>query len=84
VAVLAVTIAEWPRNDRETIRVRIDSFNGRDIIDVRSWYTDKAGELRPGRAGLTVSIKHLPDLADALTKALVEVEARGLLSETAA
>src|SRR6266702_4403810 len=31
-----VVIAEWPRNDREIVRVALDRFNGRFTIDLRS------------------------------------------------
>jgi hypothetical protein len=63
-------IAEWPRNAREVIRIRLDTFNGHDIVDLRTWFRAEDGSLRPGRAGLTLSTRHLPALADALTKAL--------------
>ena len=77
-------IAEWPRNNRETIRVSIDQFNGRDVVDVRSWYTDKSGELKPGRSGICLSVAHLPELADALNKALAAAHESGLFTTEAA
>jgi hypothetical protein len=76
---LPVTLAEWPRNSRETLRVRLDTFNGQTIIDCRSWWSDAAGELRPGKSGLTLAVRHLPDLADALAKALAHARNTGLL-----
>lgn len=80
----AVTIAEWPRNSRETLRVRLDQFNGRDIIDVRSWYEAKDCELKPGRAGICLAVSHLPRLVAALTEALEEAERRGLIERSSA
>jgi hypothetical protein len=78
---LPLTIAEWPRNSRETIRVRLDRYNGQVVVDCRSWWRDSAGELRPGRGGLTLSAKHLPALADALIGALAEAHRLGLATE---
>ena len=74
-------VASWPRNGRETIQVALDRYQGRDVIDVRVWWTDTNGELKPGRSGLTVSVRHLPNLAAALTEALAVAEQRGLLDE---
>ena len=48
-------IAEWQKNSRETLRVRLDEYQGQRVIDCRAWYADKAGNLKPGRGGLTVS-----------------------------
>jgi hypothetical protein len=67
---LPLTVAEWPRNARETIRVRLDRFNGRHTVDVRCWWTDKNGELKPGRSGITISVRHLPQIAQAFADAL--------------
>lgn len=74
-----ITIAAWPRNSRETIRVCLDLYNGRPVIAARCWYTDNDGELKPGRAGLTLSINHLSALAEAFAQALVTATAEGLL-----
>jgi len=71
-------ISEWPINTREKIRVRLDVYQGRDIIDLRRWYSDGTLDHKPGR-GLTISVKHLPALAAAVTAALSQAEAAGLL-----
>ena len=63
---LPFTAGEWPRNNREDVRVRLDLFKDKVIVDCRTWWRDEAGELRPGRGGLTLSVRHLPALAEAL------------------
>jgi len=65
-----IIVASWPKNVRETLVVRLDIFKGRPIVDVRTWYEGEDGKLLPGRGGLTVSIRHLPALADAISRAL--------------
>ena len=76
----AVIIASWPKNARETIMVKLDTFKGQAILDCRDWYTGADGTLKPGRGGLTVSIRHVAALAEALAKALATAEASGLIA----
>ena len=76
----AIIIAEWQKNSRETLRVRLDSYQGQAVICARSWYQASDGTLKPGRGGLTVSIRHLPALASAFVKAMEAATASGLLT----
>lgn len=75
-----ILIDEWPRSNRETIRVLLDSFQGRFIIHIRAFYAGPDGVLRPGRDGLALGLSHLPKLADALCGAYGEACARGLIA----
>jgi Transcriptional Coactivator p15 (PC4) len=75
-----IIIAEWRKNSREILRVRFDSYKGHAVICVRAWYADNDGILKPGRGGLTVSVRHLPALASALAKAIEMANATGLLT----
>jgi hypothetical protein len=79
----AQLIAAWPKNSREEVRVCLDPYKDTDTVDLRTWWRDGNNELRPGRSGLTLALRHLPRIAEALTKALYEAERRGLLSEEA-
>ncbi len=75
-----IVIAEWQKNSREVLRVRLDSFQGQAVICARSWYKASDGTLKPGRGGLTVSIRHLPALASALAKAVEAATASGFIT----
>lgn len=44
---LPIIIAQWQRNARDTVVVRIDQFEGNMVIDIRVWWMSPAGELRP-------------------------------------
>jgi Transcriptional Coactivator p15 (PC4) len=77
--VYPIIVAEWQRNSREIIRVALDQYQGREIIDARVWWWDDEGNWRPGRSGLTLSLKHLPALADGLVDALQRARALGLV-----
>jgi hypothetical protein len=74
-----IIVAEWRRNSRESIRVALDQFNGRHTIDVRAWWQDGEGNLRPGRGGITIAVRHLPAFADGLAAALGRARALGLI-----
>ena len=77
-ATLPIIAASWPKNQREMLQVRIDTYQGRNVIDVRTWYPDADGNLKPAK-GLTVSLAHLPALAAGLAVALEIARRRGLL-----
>lgn len=76
---MTIIVAEWPKSVRESLRVTLDEFQGRPVVDVRTWWWTEAGELRPGKSGLTVSTRHVRQLADALTEAAKQAEERGLI-----
>ena len=76
---LPIVVAEWPKKSRETLRPQISEYKGQRVIDCRAWYADSAGTKKPERGGLTVSVRHLPQLAKALCDALNAAKARGML-----
>jgi Transcriptional Coactivator p15 (PC4) len=50
-------------------RCSIEQFKGIPLISIRKWFEADDGALRPGKQGIALNIKHLPQLADALIKA---------------
>lgn len=78
---LPIVIARWARSANDTIMVRLDQYMGSTVICIRAWWTSRTGELRPGRSGITMSVDHLPSLADALAKAEATARQLGLLTE---
>lgn len=73
-----IIISEWDRNAREIVRVALDQFNGRHTVNVRVWYRD-GDSVKPSKTGITLSIKHLPQLATALSLALTVAREAGLV-----
>jgi hypothetical protein len=61
------------------VRVTLDNFKGHDTFDLRTWFTAPDGSRRPTRSGLTIGLKHLPAIAEAVAKALTEARARNLI-----
>lgn len=64
-------IASIRKADGAEIRVTLQRFKGRSVVDVRVWYqpTD-GGEFIPTRKGITLDIEKLPALAMALQRAI--------------
>jgi hypothetical protein len=79
----SVIISEWRRNKREMIRIALSEYQGHKTVDIRVWYATGDGN-RPTRTGLTLGLRHLPDLANALALAHYEAKARGLIKSDAA
>lgn len=52
--------------DVAAIRITAEHFAGRDIINLRVWYRDGAGEMRPGKHGLAFRTDLLPAVLEAL------------------
>jgi hypothetical protein len=77
----SVEIAKfWKNRKGEAVVVRLSEYEGHTLIDARTWFTAQDGTLKPGK-GLACSVRHLPELAAALNKALNEARARGLLDQ---
>ncbi len=72
-------IAEWPLKRHERLRVSLELFNGVWLINSRKWFQAENGEWRPGKQGIALGVKHLPQLAEAVTKALSITRERGLI-----
>jgi Transcriptional Coactivator p15 (PC4) len=78
-----VTIAEWWKNRRgESIRLVLSQFQGRSIVDLRTWYSAD-GKLKPGK-GFAAEVRHLPRLAAAIAKAESKARELGLVDDEGA
>ena len=80
------TIATISKNQREEIRVALSEFDSKgtkyDMVSARVFYDD-GGEMKPGRNGLNVPTRLLPDLIEALEEAEREARAAGLIEDVA-
>jgi transcriptional coactivator p15 (PC4) len=78
-AALPITLAQWPRNEREVIRVTLTRYRGRISIDVRVWFRVEGGKLRPGRRGISLRLKEIANIRKELRKALKTAVELGLI-----
>lgn len=64
---LSATPISIPKNSREDLRISIDEFKGRRLLNFRVWYQpDGGGEMRPGRDGVAISVDRLDEVIAAL------------------
>jgi hypothetical protein len=68
-------VTEFEKNDREMLKVQIQTFRGQEYVDVRAWIKDEAsGEYRATPKGLTIHVELLPELIAALEKAALVLD----------
>ena len=73
-------IATVPKNGREDVRVALSEYAGRRQIDVRTFADARGGgERKPTPKGVNLSVKHLPELIEALQDAAAVALRRGLI-----
>jgi hypothetical protein len=79
-----IRLATLPRKDGdEELRVELREYNGFAYVDVRNWWAPRdTGEKRPGK-GVTIKLRELGDVADALERATRMVDRSGrIVAET--
>jgi hypothetical protein len=81
----AITIDEfWKNRAGQAVKISLSTFQGRNLIDVRTWGTDPAeGRLKPTVKGFAAELRHLPRLVSALTKAESRTRELGLIENNA-
>ena len=73
-------IATFEKNSREEVRVSIDEYMGKKLVNIRVFYkSEKGGEWLPGKQGVAVSIDRYRELAEAILKVGEKLRADGLL-----
>ncbi len=61
-----IVLFDYSRSNGDRLRLTLSQFNGRPVINLRNWFTDRSGELCPGKAGLSIPAAALSELIDAL------------------
>jgi hypothetical protein len=74
-----IIVGEIDKSGRETIRIALSAYEGTPTVSIWRWYRTPSGEMRPGKGGLVVGLRHLPALAEALASALATARANGRL-----
>ncbi len=75
-----IVVAEfWANRHGESVRVQLREFEGRALVDVRKHFTDSAGKLQPTKKGISVAIARLPELANAISRAMAKARELGLI-----
>ena len=66
-------MGEIERNPTEVIRISLESFKGRDYVDLRIYYQDDAGEWKPTKKGVTIAPDKVDDAIEHLKAAKEEL-----------
>ena len=78
-----IVVAEfWANRGGESVRIQLRDYEGQALVDVRRYYTGAEGRLLPTGKGVAISVRKLPDLAAAITKAERKARELGLLNNT--
>jgi hypothetical protein len=75
----AIVVGEFARNDREIVRVMLDTYRGHRILQIRNFYSASDGTWKPGKGGIGMAVRHLPRLAKAINTALAEAARSGII-----
>ena len=70
-----------PRERKIAIVVSLRHYEGHNLIDVREYFTDQAGCMRPSTRGMAMVVRRLPEFSKALRKALERARELGLLPD---
>ena len=72
-------VAKFEKNSKEEVRLTVDEYKGRKILNIRVYYRSQAGEWLPGKQGLALSVDRYRDLAEAILKLGEKLAADGIL-----
>ena len=62
-------VAEFDKNNREKVRVRLTEYGKHKLIDIRAFYPDPVtGEMKPGK-GIALQRDRIPELKKAIAAA---------------
>jgi hypothetical protein len=76
-----IEIAKWWKSRRRNIAivVSLSSYEGVNIVNVREYFTDHAGCMKPSTRGLAMGVRNLPEFSKAMRKALERARELDLL-----
>jgi hypothetical protein len=76
-------IRDIEKNSREIVRVELDEYQGKQLVSARVWFRD-GDTVKPSSKGLSIDVKHLPALRQAIDDAEAAAHAAGLLANSKA
>lgn len=78
-----IVIARLDKNRREQLRVALDRYQGINLLDLRVTVdlTEASGVQTPTKKGISIQVRQLPALLDALHQAEARARQLGLIHE---
>jgi hypothetical protein len=74
----------WKNRRHDAIVTSLTPYEGRNLFDVRLHRMNREGCLVPTPKGVSIVVLRLPELADAVNKALAKAKELGLLDDDGA
>lgn len=71
-------LAKVQRNVQDTFVFQTTEFKGKTYIDIRTFYTDDAGELQPTKKGINIPRDAFPAFLAAMNTAVAELISQGI------
>ena len=71
-----IVVGEWRATKRDLVRVLVREFKGHTLVDIRRWYRDVEGNLRPSAKGISCRPGDMKPLRKALREADRRVNGR--------
>ena len=73
-------VGQFEKNSREEIRVQLREFKGHQLLDIRTFYfTSEGGEPKPSPKGISLAIRLMPQLKEAILEADRVLKEAGLM-----
>jgi Transcriptional Coactivator p15 (PC4) len=72
------------RRRSDVIVTTLSTYQDKNIVDVRQYFTNENGQLRPTGKGVAMGIGRLVELQAAIAKAVSKAKALGLLDDDGA
>ena len=76
---MSAPIATIRKNATEELRVSLEEYHGRQLVNLRVFFTADDGTKRPGKAGVALRVEALPELRAAILEAEAEALRLGLI-----
>lgn len=73
-----ILIAKIEKNNTDEIRVMLRKWKDRWQVDVRIYFPDKRGQMMPSKAGVSLHVDKVHELADAVNTALDRAREQGM------
>jgi hypothetical protein len=78
-----IEVAKWWKSRRRDISIVVSlrPYEGLNLVDVREYFTDRAGCMKPSTRGLAMSVRNLPEFSKAMRLALERARSLDLLPD---
>lgn len=72
------------RRRSDVIVTTLSTYENQNIVDVRQYFTNEQGQMRPTGKGVAMAIGRLAELHAAITKAVAKAKTLGLIDDDGA